>query len=135
MKLPNKNYISVDFLDSYHRQSMKMAENIRNDFKKSTDTLIQLGDKIASMIEKGDAENVKPFLERIIQRGVKRQKAIGNRDGEDYNYYRSSYGHFRWNYNTVYTLNKDEMRAIIDYFKIYPNDESDLFLTETFKPN
>lgn len=80
----------------------------------SNSKLYALADKLISMIKKGDAPNVIPFLKRICFKGIKKlsQPQLGS------NAEFLGYGHFRWNHGNVYILNKNEIARIIEYFDL-----------------
>ena len=101
------------------------------DLIKSTDnisvTLEALADKINNMILKGRANDVKPMINRIINRAPSMQvKPICNKEklrqylkGQNWNIEPEllGIGHFRWNYQ-AYTLTKEEIQFLKEYFKI-----------------
>lgn len=76
-------------------------------------TLEVLADKINNMILKGRANDVKPMINRIINRKPSMQvKPISNKEPE-----LLGIGHFRWNYQ-AYILTKEEIQFLKEYFKI-----------------
>lgn len=113
-----------EFLDSYWTEAKRIAKDIKENLPKiqskvktenhgNSATLEALADKLHNMIFKGDAENVKPFITRILTKGIKKQSRPRVFDAE-------FLGHadFRWNFGEVYTLTYEELERVKQYFKL-----------------
>lgn len=85
-----------------------------NLLESSNSKLYALADKLISMIKKGDAPNVIPFLKRICFKGIKKLSQPQLSGNAEF----LGYGHFRWNYGNIYVLNENEIARIINYFDL-----------------
>lgn len=89
--------------------------------------LIALGDKISTMILKGDACNVKPMVESICDNRIKNLRQPNHSDSEwrtddggnekMVNLGNIGKGHFRWDFQ-AYTLTDIELNRVKEYFNI-----------------
>lgn len=74
-----------------------------------------LADKIVAMIHKGNADSVKPMVEKICTGRIKKlsKPDVVYSGGTEF----LGHGHFRWN-NQAYTLDPVELKRLKEFFKL-----------------
>jgi|JFJP01.1.fsa_nt_gi hypothetical protein len=138
----------LDFLGSFWKEAQRITGNISTELPKinpkakmigkhlavvqykdlenwsveglfgKSENLDALARKISFMVNKGDAQNVKPLIERILTKGVKAQtkpKLVRTGYTCDAEFY--GFGHFRWDYK-AYILKADELKRVREYFNM-----------------
>lgn len=80
--------------------------------KNDSETLKTLGNKLSDMISRGRAKDIKPFLRRILTKGVKKHSQPSYPESEFLGHV-----HFRWDFKG-HTLTKSELNRIKIFFNL-----------------